>query len=168
MYDEGWLEIIVENKEHEIDFYQQIDSNVSSDKEIADCLLSFYEVLYEEGTKESESHVEKLKTYDLGDGQPRVPNLLVTCTSGASSGYYAMLLKETLKPFSPDIKVEAIDISNLESVQDQFDCILLSPQVSYKYKELKEKYGARILCIAPLNYGTLNTKWVLKKLKDEE
>lgn len=167
MYDEGWFEIIVENQDHEILYYQQLDTNKSSEKDIADCLLSFYDVLYDENTNKTNPHIKKLKKYDFGDGNLRIPNLLVTCTSGASSSYYAKLIKDTLTPFSPDIKVGAIDINSLASVENQYDCILLSPQVSYKYKELKEKYGERIMCIAPTNYGTCDTTWILEGLKDE-
>lgn len=167
MYDEGWFEIIVENHDHEILYYQQMDTDKSSEKEIADCLLSFYDILFDEHINTNNHHIKKLKKYDFGDGKPRVPSLLISCTSGASSSYYAKLLKDTLLPFCENIKVDAIDLAHLDIIQDQYDCILLSPQISYKYKELKEKYGERVICIAPLNYGTCNTNWVLEKLEDK-
>ena len=37
-----------------------------------------------------------------------------------------------------DLKIEAVPVGNVEGYQDEYDCILIGPQVSYRLDELKQ------------------------------
>ena len=163
LYPEGWLEVTIKDESDEIKFYQQLDTNEDQEDALFEILQSFYEYMYENKVKDTlkEDHYNR---YRINNHKENF-KIIVTCTSGASSSYYASILEENLKKLGVNLVVGAIDYTSLDEVQQNYDLILLSPQVSYKLMEYKEKYGNKVIKIHARDYATLNTKWIEEQLK---
>ena len=169
LYQQGWCEVTIRDTESkEVLFYQQVEAGYQQEYEIEDILQSFYAYLFSEDLKTSsyskpDTSKEQLKK-DLETRTPRFKKILVCCTSGASSSYFASLLQETLTCFDHDIIVKAYPVDDIDSIINQYDAVLLSPQVAYKCDELRKKYHTRIYKIKSLDYATGNTYQTSKKL----
>ncbi|MCD7840632.1 MAG: hypothetical protein LUG46_08420 [Erysipelotrichaceae bacterium] len=87
--------------------------------------------------------------------------ILLSCSAGITTSYFASLMNEALKESKHNIHVDAISYMNLDSVIDQYDIVLLAPQIAYKYSELKEKYGSKVLVIDDAVFATYDVKSVL-------
>lgn len=96
----------------------------------------------------------------------KIKNILICCTAGLTSGYFASLLKNKLdQDFEDnDINCEGYNVSYLPDLIDEYDVVLLTPQIFYMYDELKEKYGEKIQLIDRVDFATFNFTSVLEKL----
>lgn len=56
------------------------------------------------------------------------------------SHYYASLMQQAQQ----NIIVDAYPIMNVEDVANDYDLILLAPQVAYMYPNLKRKFGKKV------------------------
>lgn len=64
--------------------------------------------------------------------------VLLSCTSGLTTGYFAQKLQEGAQLLNKDLDFEAVAYSELFSVADKHDLILLAPQVSYMLSKVQE------------------------------
>ena len=172
-FDGGFLEIKIVNKENDsIDFYQQIE--MSHEKEMIEIMQAFYKYLYELDHRQmvDDQHIKKVvgKKWVFEKGQePRYPNILVSCSSGASSSYYAYLITSRMMEYGIEIKADGIDYTSIQEVADQYDVIFLAPQVTYKLKEFRKLYGEnKVYPLKSLEYATGNTNEIVNHLIKEE
>ncbi|MCD7892672.1 MAG: hypothetical protein LUG60_03130 [Erysipelotrichaceae bacterium] len=98
----------------------------------------------------------------INDGQDM--KILLSCSSGITTSYFASLMNDALKESKHNIHVDAISYMNLDSIIDQYDIVLLAPQIAYKYSELKEKYGNKIMVIDDTDFATYNVNHVLNQV----
>ena len=63
-----------------------------------------------------------------------------------------------------NVTVDAISYMELDNIQSDYDFILLAPQISYKYPQLREKYGKKVFMIDSYDFATGNIKHVLDSL----
>ncbi len=91
-------------------------------------------------------------------------NILLSCSAGITTSYFASLMNDVLKESKHNIHVDAISYMNLDSIINQYDIVLLAPQIAYKYGELKEKYGNKIMVIDDKDFATYNVKHVLNEV----
>ncbi|MCD7808729.1 MAG: hypothetical protein LUH02_05245 [Erysipelotrichaceae bacterium] len=91
-------------------------------------------------------------------------NILLSCSAGITTSYFASLMNDALKESKHNIHVDAISYMNLDSVIHQYDIVLLAPQIAYKYSELKEKYGNKVMVIDDTDFATYNVKHVLNEV----
>lgn len=173
-YEGGFLELsIVDKEEGELKFYQQI--TMADEVGMLAAMQTFYEFLYcPQGGGKNEALSRLLKERDRteqGTGLPaidpaaaRLPRILISCTSGASSSLYANRLKKNMKELGMELTVDAVSFLEMDRVQAEYDIILLSPQVAYKQKEYREQYGDKVWTIQTMDYATINVKPVAEKL----
>ncbi len=90
--------------------------------------------------------------------------ILLSCSAGITTSYFASLMNDALKKSKHHIHVDAISYMNLDSIIDQYDIVLLAPQIAYKYSEFKEKYGSKIMVIDDTDFATYNVNHVLNKV----
>ncbi len=64
--------------------------------------------------------------------------ILLTCSSGLTTSYFAYKLNEAAKLLNINYSLDAIDYNNLYNVAYKYDIILLAPQISYTYNKTKE------------------------------
>lgn len=90
--------------------------------------------------------------------------ILLSCTAGLTTSYFAYLMQEALAPLKENITIDAVSYLDLDQVQQDYDVILLAPQIAYKYPELKERYGSKLMKIDTLDFATGNVNHVLNEV----
>ena len=90
--------------------------------------------------------------------------ILLTCCIGMSTSLLAETMRQSAIEQERDDTIDVLDIEKAEEVIDQYDVLLLAPQLKHMYKRLVEDYG-QIIPIAMIDnksYGTLDGTKVLK------
>lgn len=119
-------------------------------------LASFFKFLY----KTEEEDIE-MKVFPSN-----IQSILICCTVGLTSGYFANLLQDKMDQDKKDntIKVRGASVNRLPDIINEYDIVLLSPQVYYLEEELKEKYGDKIQKIDRVDFATFDFNSLLEKL----
>jgi PTS system cellobiose-specific IIB component len=82
--------------------------------------------------------------------------ILLVCAAGMSTSLVVEKMKKALKPEEKDWKIEAHPVELLPDLINEFDVILLGPQISYKRNELSafaKGYGKPLDVIKAIDYG---------------
>ncbi|MDU5111005.1 MAG: PTS sugar transporter subunit IIB [Clostridium sp.] len=91
--------------------------------------------------------------------------ILLVCQQGVSTG----MLVENMKKFAePDDYIEAVPVAHVPKVVENFDVVLVGPQIRYKYDEINDcasKYNKKIAMIDMLAYGMMDGKKVVQQAK---
>ncbi|MGN0268319.1 MAG: PTS sugar transporter subunit IIB [Lachnospiraceae bacterium] len=91
--------------------------------------------------------------------------ILISCTSGMTSSYFAGLMQEKAAKISDRIRVEAADYMRLDEIHAKYDYILLAPQISHKLKDFQEKYGEnRVMEMGIMEYASRDVEHVLENI----
>ena len=138
--DNNIIELIVTNEmTKKIEFYLHFQMN-----SIKHALELYYEMIF---------ILERLVV------KPKL-NVLLVCSGGMTTGFFADQLNETIKVLNKDIRIEALTYASIYSVASNFDIILLAPQVSYIHAQaqevLKDKIVAKIPPIIFAKYDVMN------------
>lgn len=91
--------------------------------------------------------------------------ILLACACGMSTSLIMSKMKQALSFEQKDWIVEACPFSEVEEYIDNFDVVLLGPQIIHKIKEMKKKfehYNKPIELIEPNDYSFGNGKKVLE------
>ena len=70
----------------------------------------------------------------------QVVHIVLSCTSGLTTSYYAELLNAAVKTLNLNYEFKAVSYNRLESEMHGKDMLLLAPQVHFERKKLQEKY----------------------------
>lgn len=96
-------------------------------------------------------------------------NILLACNLGASTGVMVGKMEEIVKNSEKlkgkEIRIEAHPAGELRDYIEEFDVVLLGPQISHRFAELKEiamEYHKPIEVISSQDYGTVNGGNILK------
>ncbi len=87
--------------------------------------------------------------------------ILLSCTSGITTSYFAYLLENSLNQAEKHVIVDAVSYTELDQVQSDYDFIFLAPQISYKYPQMKAEYGNKVLMIDSIDFATGNIENIL-------
>lgn len=94
--------------------------------------------------------------------------VVMSCTGGLTTGYFASRMNEVIKLLNMDIVVDAISYSNLYKVGDEYDMILLAPQISFMYAKTREILKNQIvLNIPPAIFAKYDVKKMLSFIEEE-
>lgn len=94
--------------------------------------------------------------------------VLLTCTSGMTTSYFAEQLTQTAEVLSLDYSFDATAFTSLYAKADSYDVVLLAPQVGYHYKKTKEILSDKLVIKMPAGiFGTYNTGEMIDLIKDE-
>lgn len=91
--------------------------------------------------------------------------IFLVCGSGASSGFMAASMRKAAKKKGEEVTVKAASESQLESVIDQIDYLLIGPHLAYKEDEIRKKTdgkNVKVAIIPQLIYGALNGEKALE------
>ena len=113
-------------------------------------IMAFFQFLREDHQNKQENskiHFSTLK-------------ILVCCTSGLTSHYFAELIKNK----QHSIQVDAYPVHQIETVGEDYDVILLAPQIAYMYSQLKKKFGKKVMQIEVIDFATGNVNHVINSL----
>ncbi len=79
----------------------------------------------------------------------RDTKVLLSCTSGFTTSFFAEKLKDAASALSLDMTFLAVPFSELYETADDYDVILLAPQIAYEYKKISEIYPNKIVMKIP-------------------
>lgn len=147
-YDMGIIEFTVHNLyRNEIEFYLHFQI-----KNMKHAMELFEEML------ESINHLKS---------KPLL-RVLLSCTGGLTTTYFANKINEVVKLLNMDIIVDAVSYSNLYKVGEEYDMILLAPQISYMYAKTREILKNQIVLKTPSAiFAKYDVKQMLAFIEEE-
>ena len=92
--------------------------------------------------------------------------LLISCTSGMTSSYFAYTMQNSLNTAGLVMTVDAVSYTEIDKVQEAYDYILLAPQIAYKLSEYQAKYGSKVMSIDAMDFASSNVNRVVNKLME--
>ncbi len=75
--------------------------------------------------------------------------ILLTCTCGLTTGYFAQMLNEAAEAEKKDYRFDAVPFPNLYEKAFDYDAILLAPQIGYEYKKVSAVLKNKIVLKVP-------------------
>lgn len=84
--------------------------------------------------------------------------VLLVCAMGMST---SILMKKMQKYWSEgdeDNQIAAVAVAEAEEASQDYDVILVGPQMSYRIEEIKQMTGKPVASIPPADYGLANCK----------
>lgn len=88
--------------------------------------------------------------------------ILFVCAGGMSTGLIVQKMEKWAKENNKDLVVKATGVGSYESKWQDYDCILVGPQVRFKIPEMKEKVSIPVAQIETLDYGLQKIDNMLK------
>ena len=93
--------------------------------------------------------------------------VLLSCTSGMTTSFFATKLNEGAKMLSLDYEFAAVPYAQLYQEGFAYDVILLAPQIAYHFKQAEEVFHDKLVLRIPAGaFGTYDTGTVLTMVKD--
>lgn len=75
--------------------------------------------------------------------------VLLSCTSGLTTGFFAQKLNDAAKTLSIDCEFYAVEYAKLYSIGFDYDVILLAPQIGYQLKKAREIFADQCVISVP-------------------
>lgn len=94
----------------------------------------------------------------------KVKKILLSCTAGVTTSYFSNAMQEILNEQKMDVQVDAVSYTELVNVADEYDVILIAPQIAYMLPQFREEYGDKVINIETLDFATNNFEGVLQKI----
>ena len=92
--------------------------------------------------------------------------ILLICANGLSTSILMNKMQKWGKEKNIDLEVKAVPMSEYLNVYKNFDCILIGPQISYQYNEIKANaIDVPVEKISPMDYGMSNVENIMKQVK---
>lgn len=91
--------------------------------------------------------------------------ILLVCAGGVST---SILMNKMMKYASEkeiDLSVEAHAVQEFDDVIEEFDAVLVGPQISYKLEDLKNRTSKPVAVIESLDYALGNAEKVISLAK---
>lgn len=95
-------------------------------------------------------------------------NILLSCTSGLTTGFFAETLNEAAQMLSLDYQFDAVPYNDLFENVQQYDMILLAPQISYMQAKVQDVYkNQKVLKIPAQIFAKYDVNSMLSMINDE-
>ena len=92
--------------------------------------------------------------------------ILLICANGLSTSILMNKMQKWGKEKNIELEVRAVPMSEYLNVYKNFDCILIGPQISYQYNEIKANaIDVPVEKISPMDYGMSNVEYIMKQVK---
>lgn len=91
------------------------------------------------------------------------------CSGGFST---SLLAKKMQKAYEEkgitDNVIEAFDFAMIDEVEEDVDIIMIGPQISWAYDQVKEKYpDKKVILLTMAEFGSMNGNKIIEKLENE-
>ncbi|MEG0547747.1 MAG: hypothetical protein RR428_01700 [Coprobacillus sp.] len=106
--------------------------------------------------------ISEHKNIDVNDTS--IQKILLSCSGGLTTSYFAYSIQEIMNQKKLGIQVDAVAYTDIDNVADQYDIILLAPQISYMLPRYKEKYGCKVMGIESVDFATSNFEGIIQKV----
>lgn len=171
--DESLIKLITDYGEASIRF-TEIEDNIIVEFSIVshkDDSVKFY--LHFE--PKDEAHTKQL--YDemvdtlVGLKEEKTLRVLLSCSAGLTTSMFAENLKSVAEMLALDYDFDAVSYLNIYEVVENYDVILLAPQIGYMYNRLKESLPSKLVLQIPTavfaSYDALSAiKFIQSELED--
>lgn len=95
--------------------------------------------------------------------------ILLVCSGGLTTGYFAQKLKEAIGLLNLNMSVEARGYSEIYQIAQDYDMVLLAPQVSYLYSEVSKILKKQIvLKIPPQIFGKYDVRQCIRLIEENQ
>ena len=92
--------------------------------------------------------------------------ILLICANGLSTSILMNKMQKWGKEKNIELEVRAVPMSEYLNVYKNFDCILIGPQISYQYNEIKANaIDVPVEKISQMDYGMSNVENIMKQVK---
>ena len=92
--------------------------------------------------------------------------ILLICANGLSTSILMNKMQNWGKEKNIELEVRAVPMSEYLNVYKNFDCILIGPQISYQYNEIKANaIDVPVEKISSMDYGMSNVENIMKQVK---
>ena len=85
----------------------------------------------------------------IGLKEKRIIKILLTCTGGLTTGFFADKINEAAKMLSLNYEFAAVPFPRLYEVAFDYSVILLAPQIAYQFNEVKKILQDKIVVKIP-------------------
>ncbi|MDV4150851.1 PTS sugar transporter subunit IIB [Clostridium sp. AL.422] len=92
--------------------------------------------------------------------------ILLICAAGMSTSLVVEKMKQALAPDEKDFIIKAKAGEDFEEVVENYDVILLGPQIRFRKKELEKKTDKPIGVIDSMDYGLCRGDKILEQAKE--
>lgn len=89
--------------------------------------------------------------------------ILLACCAGMSTSLLVTRMQESAKKRNIDVEISAMPVGEAETVLQNWDIVMLGPQVRHQLKRTEEKAGGKLpVCVIDMrDYGLMNGDKVL-------
>lgn len=95
--------------------------------------------------------------------------ILLCCSGGMTTGYFAQEIQQMSEMLHMDYQVDAAGYHELYELGEQYEIILLAPQVSYLLAKTKDILKGKIIRkIPPKIFATYDTRSILEMIEKEK
>lgn len=95
--------------------------------------------------------------------QTDIKKILLSCSGGLTTSYFAYSIQEMMNHRDLGIQVDAVGYSDIDNVANEYDIILLAPQIAYMLPEYREKYGNKVMTIETVDFATSDFERIIQK-----
>ncbi|QIK57932.1 PTS sugar transporter subunit IIB [Erysipelothrix sp. HDW6A] len=89
-------------------------------------------------------------------------NILLVCAGGMSTSILMKKMETYWKEHGQELNIKAVGLSEYQDVYQDFDIVMMGPQVSYRLKEVKENTGLPTEAIQSFDYAVANCDNIMK------
>lgn len=94
-------------------------------------------------------------------------NIIVFCAAGYSSSMLVNELKKYVHEHNLNYTFTAKNCDDFkEKLEDDYDVVLLGPQISYKYEQIQECCDIPVLCINRMDYALCNAVNIISMIQN--
>lgn len=91
--------------------------------------------------------------------------VLLVCAGGYSTGILMKKMEKYAAEKGLDFTVDAYGMGDYDRVYQDYDVILVGPQISYKKDEIKERTGKPLDVVAQMDYALGNAENIMKQVE---
>lgn len=88
--------------------------------------------------------------------------ILLVCAGGASTGLLLKKMEKHWDSIGVELSIKACGLGSYQYHAENYDIILMGPQVAYRIKEVRENTSIPVSPIASLDYGLQNCENIYK------
>lgn len=151
-HDDNIVELVIENQTtHETVFYlhfQMHDMKASIEQ-----FETFFSYLKQPHLQHEEVYLEKSS----------IKNILLSCSGGLTTSYFAYAMQEIVDQKNMNVRIDAVAYTDIDTIEENYDVILLAPQIAYMLPEYKRKYGKKVMSISSIDFATSQFDGILNK-----
>lgn len=100
------------------------------------------------------------------DVEIEIRHILLCCTGGMTTGFFAEKMNQYCELNQLSYKINASAIYNVDNIYQDYELILVAPQLRYKVMELSQKYKPTVVkSIEPVAFATYDCQALLTQIE---